>query len=253
MSLNRRQFIAFSGVALVAPPIIKTRAEELVELAELELTLALDASGSMFDQSKEGKHWYTQVAGHVYALSQQDIISKLVESRAYLRIILWSDGQRFPLIFDEPIRSASDVARARIALHGFIPMCNTVACGGTDHSRAIESVLRLPRAGFRRVLDISTDEPTNRAYWSMLNSLREDFQKQDGIINALAVAMTSENALDLQVNLCTPGGFCFMAMVGLPMPQPSRRKLGQKLRNLNAHNTTGSVCPYDIPGLFSCR
>jgi hypothetical protein len=208
MLFSRREFL-LSGVALAALSIHSVCSEEMTDL---ELILALDASGSMFDARKEGiKHWDIQIAGHVCALSQHDIISKLVDGRVHLRIILWSDGQKYASIFDGPIRSAFDVGRARDVLSDFKPVCNVIGCGGTDHSMAIEIALSLPRVGFRRVLDISTDEPTTSGYQSRLDSLRESFQKQDGTINALAVAMSPESEADLQVNLCTPRGFCFRA------------------------------------------
>ena len=99
MSFNRRQFLQSSAVAtasLASAFVCKAYAEPL---AEIELILAFDASGSMFGLNNEGiRNWDTQISGYVHALGQQEIIEKLVGGRVYLRTILWSDGKIHPLV-----------------------------------------------------------------------------------------------------------------------------------------------------------
>ncbi len=220
MSFNRRQFI-LAGVALAAPVAHGVRAEPM---ADLELTLALDASGSMFDPQKTGvKHWDIQVAGHLYALSQQEIVAGLVT--AHLRIIIWSDGRIHPIVFDARVRSESDLEFARSSLKKFQPPCSINGCAGTDHYTAVQLVLSLPRMGYRRVLDISTDETTSSLYQPRLDVLREKFEGQDGTINALAVSMTPAQVNDLQTNLCTPSGQCFRAVDWSDYAEALRRKI----------------------------
>jgi hypothetical protein len=199
---------------------------EAESLAEFELILALDASGSMFDQKNEGiPNWNKQIAGHVYALSQPEVIDKLIGGRVYLRIVLWSDGKIYPILFDALVQSTDDLERAKNALENYRPPCAAVGCGGTNHSTAIARALAFAPKGYLRVLDISTDEQTHTEYRVHLETLRDEFSEQDGTINVLAVGMAPANEADLQKNLCTKHGFCFSAKSWSDYAEALKRKI----------------------------
>jgi hypothetical protein len=194
--------------------------------ADIELTLALDASGSMFDVKNEGvKNWDTQIGGHVYALGQQEVIEKLIGGRVHLRVILWSDGKVYPLVFDGLVRTEHDLVRASVSLKNFKPSCVGTGCGGTNHGTAILRTIQLPQMGYLRVLDISTDEATNANFRLSIDSLRKEFSLQDGTINALAVGLSEKGENDLKKNLCTQNGFCFRAVAWSDYAKTLTRKI----------------------------
>ena len=83
--------------------------------------------------------------------------------------------------------------------------------------------------GFRRILDVSTDEPTQQESQVTLNRLRSLFVKQDGTINALAVGMSDTGKEDLQVNLCTPHGRCFEAKTWSDYASVIRQKIASEI------------------------
>ncbi len=199
-----------AAVAVASPFVCTASAKE--SLAEIELTLALDTSSSMFGSMHyESRHWDLQLKGHIFALSQPEILQEFVNKRIHLRIILWSTEIQYPAIFDAGIRSEGDVLSACDVLQKFSQGCVQRICGSTVHASAIKQVLNLPQRGHHRVIDVSTDEPTLPEARAELDDLRKKFRAQSGTINALAVGMSNANVEQLQETLCTRDGFCFVA------------------------------------------
>lgn len=222
--VNRREFLLTGSAACALPSTKPVFASS--KLAPTELVLALDASASMVTTNLNGfKNWDTQIAVHIYALEQEEIVEMFVDGQIYLRIIVWSDGRKHALVFDAPILSPHDVNMAKTALTNFRLDCGKAGCAGTLHHTAIETVLSLPRKGYSCVLDIATDGALVPETQQKLNELRSDFQKMNGVINVLAINMTETEREDLKSNLCTQYGECFSASNWLDCAEALKRKI----------------------------
>ncbi len=68
-----------------------------------------------------------------------------------------------------------------------------------------------PPAGYRRILDVSTDQVPIPTSHRELKNARDLFHKQGGTVNALAVKMDTEGVSILREDLCSPHGFCIRA------------------------------------------
>jgi hypothetical protein len=220
-------FLAGSGAALAAPPIITARSEEL---ADLELILGLDASGSMLDNQKA--HWNIQNGGHFKALEDNEIIETLVTKKVHLRIIAWAEMRRLiPIVFDKRILSASDVVAAKVSLGRiFLPWCEPSLCNpATEHHCLIKQVIDLPRKGHQCILDVSTDEVPKSEFKSELEEYRTTFEQQGGRVNAIAVEMSRSNADLLRERLCSSSGFCLRAKTWGAYPEIIKQKIGNEI------------------------
>jgi hypothetical protein len=203
--VNRREFL-LSGAATVASPFVCKAYGE--NLSELELILALDTSGSVFDNDK--RHWIVQLQGHIFALSQHKLRQKFVEDRVYLRIVTWSD-YRNPVqqVFAGLVNSFTVCDQAIEVLHAQRNRtCGRRHCSPTHHFWLVKGVNEIAPQSKHRVLDVSTDQAPEKLWQADLNVSREIFYLQGGTINALAVKMSKEGQLALRSQLCSPDGFC---------------------------------------------
>lgn len=206
--LNRRQLLS-GGVVLATPWVRTARADTL---SDIELTLALDGSGSMTTTYINGvSHWDFQLKGHMDALRDPGVVQKLLGQKTHLRLILWSGVTLYPAMFDGAIETEADVLSACNMLSKYNKGCVYNSCGSTVHASPVRQVLAQPSRGYRRVLDISTDEPTTVGMHSEINLLRKEFAQSGGTINALAVGMSRDDVKQLRKTLCAPDGFCFTA------------------------------------------
>jgi hypothetical protein len=208
MFLNRRQFLLGGGTTIASPFVCKANGEKLTDI---ELILALDASGSVFMGGEP--HWVVQIKGHIYALEHPKVREQLISSSTYLRIVTWSDNDN-PVHeqFSRRVLSPSDCNQAiQVLSQALDKVCYEPFCANTRHHWLIEKVCALPRMGYRRVLDVSTDQVPIPTSYTELRNARELFHTQDGTINALAVKMDEEGKSALRSQLCSPHGFCIGA------------------------------------------
>lgn len=185
---------------------------------DIELWLALDNSGTMFQSPHHGEisHEATigrdvQVAVHVAALKDPLVRSLLLEYKTLVHVLVWAGaGSEYTLTPESgfPINSESDIDSLANIIATTMPHTTSVN-SSTDHYAALQYIARMQVQGARIVVDISTDEVVASHSIATTHSAREEITKMGGTINVFGVNMSTDNVglYKLEKDLATEDGF----------------------------------------------
>ena len=229
--MNRREFVT-GGIASAAGLCLLFNRSFSQTVPGIELFLFLDWSDSMCQNFPDGRpNYLIQRNGHLSALGDIEIQKRLIEVRAFVRVVLWA-GSTLEIvpIFAGRMGEAADVYRLLKAISKRVPD-HSSPTGLTDHLTPLAYAESVPLASRRRIIDISTDQAIENGWITNLCRGQRDKlnSKMATEINVLAVGVNERGIENLSKNLLTPKGF-IMKINGWEEYIPAiKRKLEKEL------------------------
>ena len=230
--MERRAFLT-TAISTCCGLAATSRAVAQVDVADKELDILLDGSDSMLQPHESGTHWSLQVRGHEAALQDREVQRQLVDQQVYVRVVVYRGELRDHVeVFAGLIVSRRDLSELAGTLHAIEQPTSGL---GTYQNHALEHMARLTPIGYRRIIDICSDDIVSGSILGETLFWRQQLQDAGTDVNVLAVDTASDGSVIrnlakcLQTTLPTSftepvGGWSFE-----PFVAATKRKLRREL------------------------
>lgn len=195
--LNRRNFLLGSATALYTPTVICAATK-----IDVEICLLFDCSGSMFNE--DTMHFQVQKQGHIEALGLQAIQETWLPYRPLVSIYAWSE--KVLPIFAMQLSKQEDFEILRVAISEKVTALSFIG-SNTYHHEILHYFVENEKTTYRRVIDISTDEPPKPDEQPQCADLRDTLQATGTEVNVLSIDTSGKNTAILREYVVTQGGF----------------------------------------------